>query len=154
MNAIFLCRADGAITLGLRKSGCTPSHIYPHKTIPLAEGRTQAVSRNLTIIYRKKAECVCTLPPDRRYSSWIAAHRPVPGRSQRMGPHFLHPSEKSGLLARVCARVNRALRLGDITFFFSALHPLFLPSRSCRDHHLVDRGRARAPAVREYLDAA
>jgi hypothetical protein len=57
-------------------------------------------------IIRKKAEFVPTLPPDRRYLSWIAAHRPVPGRSQRMAPYCLHPSEKSGLLARVRAHLG------------------------------------------------
>ena len=62
---------------------------------------------NLMTRFIRKTEFVCILPPDCRYSTWIAAHCPVPGRSQRMAPHCLYQSEKGRLLARARASCRR-----------------------------------------------
>ena len=79
----------------------------------MRRGPDSAVAANLMTRFIRKTEFVCILPPDCRYSTWIAAHCPVPGRSQRMAPHCLYQSEKGRLLAR--ARVGRLRMVASIS---------------------------------------
>src|SRR6516162_11674116 len=72
----------------------------------MRRGPDSAVAANLMTRFIRKTEFVCILPPDCRYSTWIAAHCPVPGRSQRMAPHCLYQSEKGRLLARARVRAR------------------------------------------------
>jgi len=64
------------------------------------ECRTQPFRTRQSVA--KTIEFVGILPPDCRYSSWIAVHRPgAPGRSQRMAPHCLRKKQAPRARARV-----------------------------------------------------
>ena len=81
----------------------------------MRRGPDSAVAANLMTRFIRKTEFVCILPPDCRYSTWIAAHCPVPGRSQRMGPALpLSVRKRQAPRARARARTRRAVANGCV----------------------------------------